>query len=127
MTPATNGAAMKGKGSAFEREVVRVLVSHGHPHASRSYGAGRPYDVGDIAGLPGFCVEVKCHRALDLAGWADKARRESLNAGDGVVGVVVAKRRGRPTEDAYVLLTLADFSRLTATNQEHRAPLTKGQ
>lgn len=110
----TGGAAMKAKGSAFEREVVRVLREHGHPRAARAYGAGRPQDVGDVAGLAGFVIEAKCHRALDLAGWADEASREAANAGAGVVPVVVAKRRGRSTEDAYAVLRLADLADLIA-------------
>ena len=115
---ATNGAGMKAKGSAFEREVVRVLRSHGHSHAARAYGAGRPRDVGDVAGLEGFVVEAKCHRTLDLAGWADEAAREAANAGERIVPVVVAKRRGRPAEDAYAVLRLADLCDLLARATE---------
>ena len=111
---AANGRAMKVKGSAFEREVVRVLREHGHPHAARAYGAGCPQDVGDVAGLDGFVIEAKCHKALDLAGWSDEAAREAGNAGPGVVPVVVTKRRGRPTEDAYAVLRLADLVDLLA-------------
>jgi hypothetical protein len=114
VSAAKNGRAMKAKGSAFEREVVRVLHEHGHPHAERSYGAGRPRDVGDVAGVPGFVVEAKACRALDLAGWLDEATREAANAGEGVVPVVVAKRRGRPAEDAYAVLRLVDFAELLA-------------
>lgn len=114
---ATNGRAMKAKGSAFEREVVRVLHEHGHPHAARAYGAGRPRDVGDIAGVRGFALEVKACRSIDLAGWLDEAVREAANVGEGVVGVVVAKRRGHPTEDAYAVLRLADFAELVSARR----------
>jgi Holliday junction resolvase len=105
-----NGAAMKAKGSAFEREVVRALKRLGFPYAERAYGAGRPHDVGDIDGVPGLVFECKARRALELAAWVDEAQREAANAG--AVGVVVAKRRGRPTEDAYVVLSLSDFAAL---------------
>jgi hypothetical protein len=105
---------MRAKGSAFEREVVRVLREHGHPHAARAYGAGRPRDVGDVSGVPGFTVEVKACRALDLAGWADEAAREAVNVGAGTVPVVVAKRRGRPAEDAYAVMPLSHFAELVA-------------
>jgi hypothetical protein len=105
---------MRAKGSAFEREVVRVLREHGHPHAERAYGAGRPRDVGDVSGVPGFAVEVKACRALDLAGWADEAAREAVNVGAGTVPVVVAKRRGRPAEDAYAVMPLSHFAELVA-------------
>ena len=115
---AANGRAMKAKGSTFEREVVRVLHEHGHPHAERSYGAGRPRDVGDVAGIPGFVIEVKACRCFDLAGWLDEATREAANAGEGAVGVVVAKRRGHGPEDAYAVLRLADFAELLATRRQ---------
>ena len=111
---AANGRAMKAKGSAFERDMVAVLREHGHPHAVRAYGAGRPRDVGDIAGLAGFVVEAKCHRSLDLAGWCDEAAREARHAGAGTVPVVVAKRRGHGAADAYAVLRLADLADLIA-------------
>lgn len=62
---ATNGAAMKAKGSAFEREIVAFLRTHGHPYAERAYGAGRPGDVGDIDGIPGFVILVRGVREAD--------------------------------------------------------------
>jgi hypothetical protein len=117
---ATNGASMKTKGSAFEREVVRVLHAHGHPLAERAYGAGRPRDVGDVAGVSGFAVEVKACRSIDLAGWLDEATTEAANVGAGTVGVVVAKRRGRPAEHAYVIMRLGDWAELVAVRS--RAP-----
>jgi len=107
---AVNGRAMRARGAAFEREVVRVLRAAGLVHAERSYGAGRPDDRGDIDGLPGYVVECKAHRALDLAGWMDEARREAARSGS--VPVVVVKRRGKPAEESYVVLRLADWARV---------------
>ncbi len=111
---ATGGRAMKAKGSAFEREVVAVLRERGHPHAARAYGAGRPRDVGDVSGVPGFAVEVKACRALDLAGWLDEAAREAANAGPRTIPVVVAKRRGRGAADAYAVMKLGDWAGMVA-------------
>jgi Holliday junction resolvase len=113
---ATNGSAMKRKGSAFEREVVAYLQANGFPYAERAYGAGRPEDVGDIDGIPGWCIEAKAHRALDLAGFVDEAEIERLN-GRRSFAAVVAKRRNRPTADSYVVLTLASFARLLADDE----------
>ena len=110
--PATNGKAMKARGSQFERDVARYLAAHGHPYAERAYGAGRSDDRGDIDGMPGWVVECKAHKAMALAGWVDEAVREAANAG-GAVPVVVAKRRGRPTGDAYVVMRLADWAAAT--------------
>ena len=95
-----NGRAMKAKGSAFERQVAEYLRDHGHPHAERAYGAGRPADVGDLDGLPGYVVECKCHRTIDLAGFMHEAVAEAANVGPDIVPVVIAKRRNRPIRDA---------------------------
>jgi Holliday junction resolvase len=109
----TGGSAPKRKGSAFERDVVGFLTTHGFPHAERSYGAGRPEDVGDIDGLPGFVIEAKAHRSIDLAAWVDEAETERVHAGQ-PFAVVVAKRRNKPTSAAYVVMTLEAFARLVA-------------
>jgi len=109
--PAINGRAMKARGSQFERDVAQFLREHGHPFVERAYGAGRSDDRGDLDGLPRWVVEVKACRAIDLAGWMDEAKREQGNAGSDYAAVV-AKRRTRPVADAYVVLTLADWSRL---------------
>jgi hypothetical protein len=101
------------KGSVFENEIVKFLKSHGHPFAERAYGAGRPEDVGDINGLVGFVIEAKNHKSLDLAGWADEAAAEAANARS-QFWAVIAKRRNKPTGDAYVVMSLAQFAELLA-------------
>jgi len=110
--PAVNGRAMKARGSQFERDVAQFLRDNGHPYVERAYGAGRPDDRGDLDGLPGYVVEVKCHRALDLAGFVDEAVREAANVGGDIVPVVIAKRRNRPVADAYAVMRLADWAQL---------------
>lgn len=118
------GSASKRKGSAFERDVVHFLVDHGFPYAERAYGAGRPDDVGDIDGVLGFCLEAKAHKQIDLAGFVDEATREAKNAdshrppGAATYGAAVIKRRGKGTEQAYVVLELRDFARLVKEWQE---------
>ena len=110
---AINGRAMKAKGSAFEREVVAYLRDHGHPYAERHYGAGRPEDVGDIDGIVGFTLECKAHKALALADWTDEAEHERQH-GRQRFAAVIAKRRNRPTADAYVIVPLSTFAALLA-------------
>jgi hypothetical protein len=110
---ATNGKAMKAKGSAFELDVVGFLRDHGHPYCERHYGAGRPEDVGDVDGIPGWTLEVKNHRAIDLAGWSDEAESERQH-GRQRFAAVVAKRRNRSTGDAYVIVSLSTFADLLA-------------
>ena len=104
----------KAKGSQFERDVVAVLRAHGHRHAERAMHFP---DRGDIDGLPGFCLEAKDHARLALAEWMDEARSE---APEGVVPVVIAKRRGQPAARAYVVMELAAFADLAADRDAWR-------
>jgi Holliday junction resolvase len=107
----TGGAAPKRKGSTFERDLVAYLRANGFPAAERTYGAGRPDDVGDIDGVPDFTIEAKAHRAIDLAAFADEAETERVNAGRRFAAVI-AKRRNKATSAAYVIVTLEQFVRL---------------
>lgn len=109
---------MKVKGAAFERRVVAFLRQVGIP-ADRSYGAGRKDDRGDIDGLPRWVIECKAHKALDLAAWMDEAQREQACAGTDYAAVI-AKRRNRPAESAYVILDLATFCRLITEMEGQR-------
>ena len=103
----------KRKGDTFERDVVAYLRDKGFRYVERAYGAGRPEDVGDLDGIPGWCFELKNHQRIDLAGWVDEARREQANA-RAQFSVVVAKRRGRPAAQAYVVMELEQLARLLA-------------
>jgi len=105
-----SGAASRRKGSTWERAVVAFLREHGHSCAERAYGAGRPDDVGDVDGLPGWVIECKDHQRLDLATWCDEAASEAANVPGGASWAVVAKRRGKGPGDAYVLTDLATFA-----------------
>ena len=107
-------SASKRKGSAFELDVVRYFQANGFPYAERAYGAGRPDDRGDIDGIPGWVVECKNHKAIDLAGWCTEATAEAVNARSHW-WCVIAKRRNRPVADSYVILSLAQFARLLTT------------
>ena len=104
------------KGSTFERDVVTYLAGHGFPYCERTYGAGRPADVGDVDGIVGWTLEVKNHRSLDLAGWSDEAERERVN-GRQPFAAVVAKRRCKPVAQSYVVMSLETFARLLADDE----------
>ena len=99
------------KGASFERDVVRYLRDHGHPHVERAYGAGRADDRGDLDGIPGWCFELKNHARLDLAGWTNELHREQGHA-RASYGCLIVKRRGHPPADAYVVMNLEQFARL---------------
>ena len=102
---------MKAKGSQFERDVARYLQGHGFPFAERAYGAGRQDDRGDIDGLPGVVLEVKCCRKLELSEWSKEAETERVNA-EAAFGVVVHKRWGKQTSDSYCTLPLWQLANL---------------
>lgn len=102
------------KGSSFELAIVAYLKDHGFPFAERAYGAGRPDDRGDIDGIAGWTIEAKNHKTIDLAGWCSEASAEAANGTRSPRWAVVAKRRNRPVEDAYVVMSLAQFAHLLA-------------
>jgi hypothetical protein len=97
------------KGGQFERDVVSFLKANGFPHAERSYGAGRPDDVGDIDGVVSWCLELKNHKSLDLAGWSNEAETERRN-GRARFAAVIFKRRSKPVSQSYVLMSLETFA-----------------
>lgn len=99
------------KGAQFERDVVEFLRAAGHPHVERAYGAGRPDDVGDLDGVPGWALELKNHKTLALSGWLDEAEVERVNARARFCAVI-AKRRGKSAGESYVVMTLATFAEL---------------
>lgn len=102
----------KRKGTAFESDVVRYLREHGFPYAERRALRGTA-DAGDVAGVPGWVLEVKNHRALDLGPWMNEAHAEAANDGVGRFAVV-HKRRQHSTAEAFVTMPLRLFTALLA-------------
>jgi hypothetical protein len=100
------------KGTQAETAVVRYLQEHGFPYAERRAKTGR-YDCGDINVDPSVVIEVKNHKAMDLAGWIDQTEVERENGSDALVAVCWHKRprRGSPG-DWYVTMTGAQFAYL---------------
>jgi len=83
----------KRKGSQFERDVVKWLISMGYPCAERAYGAGRHDDVGDIDGIDGVVIECKNEKRINSPGYLQELEDEMINA-DAETGVVLIKKRG---------------------------------
>lgn len=102
-------SASRRKGTAFETAVVRYLQEQGYL-AERRALSGR-LDKGDIAGVPGWTLECKAERAIDLAGYMGEAAQEAANAGTDLYAAVV-KRRGKSVKDAYVVMPLEIFLRI---------------
>ena len=83
----------KRKGSQYERDVVKWLVSMGYTCAERAYGAGRHDDVGDIDGIDGVVIECKNEKRINIPGYLKELEDEMIHA-DAETGVVLIKKRG---------------------------------
>jgi hypothetical protein len=107
----------KAKGTAFETAVVDYLRAHGFPHAERRAQHGN-HDLGDLTGIVGYITELKAVRQIDLGNFMNELATEQANAyelyGVPAFGVLIIKRRNRPTSDAYVIQTLAQWAQVTA-------------
>jgi hypothetical protein len=102
----------KARGTGFERDVVDFLRANGFPYAERRALRGTK-DAGDVAGVVGWVLEAKNHKALDLGAWATEAAREAAN--DGVTRwAVIHKRRRHGTAEAFVAIPLRLFAELLA-------------
>lgn len=104
-------SASKAKGTAFETALVRYLIDEGFPVERRALSGSS--DKGDIAGLPGWAIEVKNCKTTALAAWVDEADAEGVNAAAPYGGVVWHHRRGRAhPSQAFVTMSGATFVRL---------------
>lgn len=99
----------KAKGTRMETQVVEYLTHHGVPCERRALAGAQ--DKGDIAGVPGWVLEVKNHRSMALANWCTEAERERLAAAEGY-WAVIHKRYRRGIADAYVTVSLETFAKL---------------
>ena len=65
---------------------------------------GGIHDAGDVGGLPDWAIEARDRAKISLAENVDdavsRAREKKCR-----YGIAFIKRRGRPTSDAYVLMT----------------------
>lgn len=105
------------KGSVWRRQVEVWLQRAGAVTTSR--GIGFPGDDID-ARLNGvvLSIEAKNTVSVSLSAWVAQARE---NAGPGRHPVVVAHRKGRTSvDDAYVVMTGADFIALLADATRER-------
>lgn len=82
----------KAKGTSAETAVVNYLIARGYVHAERRALAG-VNDKGDVAGLPGVCIEVKAHKTYSIPAWLKELAVEKVNA-KATVGFLVVKPVG---------------------------------
>jgi len=106
----------KKRGTQFESDVVAFLRRVGFPHAERR-ALGGIHDRGDILGIPGWVLEAKATREIDLAGALTEAAAEARNAGARYYAAIV-KRRRKPTHEAYAVLPLWALAELLADDPD---------
>ena len=92
-------AYSKVKGRAGENSVVDWLIRHGWIHAERRRLMGTA-DRGDVAGLPGVCIEVKNEKRIELGSYLKELEAEMAND-QAQTGVVAIKRRGHTDPDDW--------------------------
>jgi hypothetical protein len=103
----TGGRAPARKGARWEHDAVVFLAAHGHPYAERTYGAGRPDDIGDIDGLPGWTLQCRNTKALALNALDDAEKQRRGRIG---YSAAIIKRPRKPIAQAYVVMSLATFA-----------------
>jgi len=93
----------KARGTAFETAVANYLGVE-----RRALKGAK--DQGDLI-VPGWAVECKATRTLDVAGAMDEARVEAQNLGVTNYAAII-KRRQKGVAQAYFVMELADARRL---------------
>lgn len=97
------------KGAAFVKLVADYLREV-HDYEVMVRAKGEEGDDMLVAQLAHISFEMKCHDAMDLAGWMKQAKDQ---AGEKRFPVVVHKRRARSAaEDQWVTMELGTFIRL---------------
>lgn len=98
----------RSTGTTAETAVVRYLQNW-WPAAERRALSGNK-DKGDVAGIPGVCIEIKAAKTLELAAWRRETWTEMENAGAHTC-VLVVKRPYKPVSkwDAYMPMTQLDI------------------
>tara|TARA_Y100000401_G_scaffold62156_1_gene49358 strand:- start:3147 stop:3485 length:339 start_codon:yes stop_codon:yes gene_type:complete len=97
----------KQKGTQFETAVARFLSEETGAWVERRALSGTA-DKGDLIGdgaLADWCLEVKNHKAIDLASFVDQAEAEARNAGSKWFAAIV-KRRNKNVKESYVVMPL---------------------
>lgn len=96
----------KAKGTRWE-SAVRNFFHFTANDAFRAAQAGE--DVGDILLNGAFSVQCKDVAASNYSKWVSDAKKQAKAAGMRW-GVVVHKRRQKPTNDGYVVMDLSTFA-----------------
>ena len=107
---------IRAKGHAFERELAKYFRDKTGLEVRRTCLTQQFHDRSqgqeDLTGLPRLSIEAKRVEKLDFPG---ALRQAQANAPADSIPVVVNRRNRQAIEEAYVLLSLSDFTTLYAS------------
>ncbi|MEV7633618.1 hypothetical protein AB0N64_14560 [Microbacterium sp. NPDC089318] len=118
--PAASAQALSRRHAAAWRESVAgylaaILAAEVRPRHPRERISDEIGDIrGDVLGLDGFTVAARYGKAERVSESLDAAEALAAERGDGSLGVVLQRRQGRETPEAYAVMTLASFAALCA-------------
>lgn len=104
------GRASRRKGANGEREVARIFAEHGFD-ARRTPNSGGLAWRGDLAGVPGYVIEVKRCERFDVPRWLEQAHAAARG---GEVPILAFRRSmgGGVAGRWHAALPLEDLARL---------------
>jgi hypothetical protein len=108
------GKSERRKGATWEAVLAKYLRPF-FPHVRRTRVSLQTSDVGDLGGIPGWTLQAKNEKALNLAGAVDEAEWQSVNAETPFFAAII-KRRNKPVQQAYFVVPLhigVELMRLT--------------
>ena len=94
------------RGAEWETRCVEYLQENGFILAERRVKNGR-FDRGDVSGVPGFTIEAKAERVIDLPGYLKELREEQAHAKT-AFGSVWVKNRRHGIADGYAVRRIED-------------------
>ncbi len=113
----------KARGTRFEVAVCSLLRAAGFSEVFR-LAPGGVDDAGDVGGLPDWALECRDRARIDLAGDVADAQLRAVKKG-AKYGAAIIKKRGHPTGDAYVALSLTTFTKVLEAIESARRTTPK--
>lgn len=104
MKPAT----AKAKGRETENQAVAWLIEQGWTEAERRRLQG-VLDKGDVAGVPGFCIEVKSAATWKPVQWLRETTVEQANADEPYAFCMARPKGGTDVNDWVIMMTPAQL------------------
>lgn len=113
----------KAKGRATENQAVEWLREQGWTAAERRRLQGA-FDQGDVAGVPGICIEVKSAATWQPVQWLRETTVETVNA-EAELGFVMARPKGGVIVDGWVIM-MTPATLMQLLTESGRGPITHG-